>query len=227
MAIYPRAKYRPLNQFSTRGVMPRVGIILHVNDSNGPSLFNWIAGDNNMSCHWQIPKNSKYPVEQYVDTNNGAWCQEKGNRTYLSVETEGYPNEPLSPYQLDELARLMVWLHATHGIPLVVAETVGMPGLGWHGMGGAAWGDHPGCPGELRKAQRTTILDNARRIIGQPSKGDDMTPEQEKKLDAVLAAVNLVYRGDKVDGPKGDTHYSLQTVNEKLDQVIQLLQRGH
>lgn len=153
--IYPNARYRPLNEFSYRGVKPRLGVVLHVNDSDGPSLYNWIAGNNGMSCHFQIAKSGV--IEQYVDTDNASWCQCDGNATYLSVETQGYDEQPLNAAQLGAFAALMRWIHNSHGIPLQLAEAPGQRGLGWHGMGGPAWG-HTVCPGQLRRNQRTTVL---------------------------------------------------------------------
>jgi hypothetical protein len=44
-----------------------------------------------------------------------------------------------------------------------------MAGFGWHGMGGTAWGNHPGCPGDLRLAQRPTILQLAGGIVVSPT----------------------------------------------------------
>ncbi len=206
MAVYPGATYRPLNQFSTLGARPRLGVVLHVNDSDGPSLYNWISGDNNMSCHWQVARDGH--VEQYVDTDNGSWCQMAGNSTYLSIETQGFPMEALTAAQVTACAGIMAWVHATHGIPLVLADTVGAPGLAWHGMGGAAWGGHTGCPGDLRKAQRAQILALAAGTPSTPTPGvaTDMTPAQEAKLDLIISILGVEWRGDAVDAPTGDTH---------------------
>lgn len=161
MAVYPGARYRPLNQFSYPGQAPRLGVVLHVNDSDGASLYGWIAGNpgrpnDQVSCHWQVAKSGV--VEQYIDTDNAAWCQSAGNQNYLSIESEGHPAEALTEAQVQACAGIMAWCHATHGIPLVLAETPGQAGLIWHGAGGLAWGGHFGCPGDLRKAQRADIL---------------------------------------------------------------------
>ena len=95
---------------------------------------------------------------QYVDSDLSAWTQAAGNATWNSVETEGVPTEPLTDAQIQTLARLYVWGHNTYGWPLVLTDDVNGHGFGWHGMGGAAWGGHTGCPGDLRKAQRSQIL---------------------------------------------------------------------
>jgi len=173
MAVYPDATYRPLNEFSDAGRRPWLGVVLHVNDGDAPSLYDWIAGNNDMSCHWQVAKNGQ--VEQYVDTDNAAWCQMDGNADYLSIETQGFPTEQLTTSQVSAISRLLAWLNDTHGIPLRVADEPGQAGFGWHGMGGQAWGGHTGCPGELRKAQMQTVLDLAEAIEqpGPAEIGDD------------------------------------------------------
>lgn len=43
-------------------------------------------------------------------------------------------------------------------------------------------------------------------FVGATAQEDDMTPAQEAKLDQALKLLGLVIRGDKVDGPGGDTH---------------------
>lgn len=132
-----------------------LGVVLHVNQSNG-NLYEWVAGDHNMSCHFEVYKNGS--IEQYLDTDVSSWCQMAGNADYLSIETEGYDNEPLTPAQVTAIAGLVKWMHDTHGIALQLAEHPGEAGFGWHGMGGEAWGGHPACPGTLRRNQRELIL---------------------------------------------------------------------
>ena len=44
MTVYPGATYRPLNEFSDAGRRPRLGVVLHVNDGDASSLYDWIAG---------------------------------------------------------------------------------------------------------------------------------------------------------------------------------------
>lgn len=153
---------RPIQGHTDGPMRQYLGAVLHVNQSNG-NLFNWVSGDHNMSCHFEVYKNGT--AEQYLDTAVSSWCQESGNNSYLSIETEGYDTEPLTVAQLHTVANIMAQLSHAHSIPLQLAETVGQRGLGWHGMGGAAWGGHTGCPGALRKAQRSTIIETAHAIL--------------------------------------------------------------
>lgn len=140
-----------------------LGVVLHVNDSNG-NLDNWVANHgNNMSCHVEVYKNGS--ATQYVDLAFASWCQMSGNSTYLSIETEGYPTEALTEAQCHRIADVYAQCHVLYGIPLNLAERVGQRGFGTHAMGGDGWGGHTGCPGDKRKAQRSHILALAAAIL--------------------------------------------------------------
>jgi hypothetical protein len=105
--------------------------------------------------------------EQYVNAGvDRAWAQANGNAYYCSVETEGYPGEPLTNAQIDTLARLYAWGHQTFGWPLVVVDSTSAHGFTYHGVGGAAWGGHYDCPGDLRKGQRQAVIDRAKGVLG-------------------------------------------------------------
>jgi hypothetical protein len=136
-----------------------LGLVLHVQEGNG-GLSGWFNNpSSSASSTWWVSKTGI--VEQYVDADLQAWAQASGNSTYNSVETEGYTTEPLTAQQIDALAALYTWGNRTFGWPYVESNTVGNKGFAWHGMGGAAWGNHPGCPGDLRKNARPTILQKA------------------------------------------------------------------
>lgn len=166
MPRYPGAHWRPINGHTDGPMRAHLGAVLHVNQSNG-NLFNWFNGPHDVSAHFEVYKSGA--VEQYLDTAVTSWCQMDGNGTYVSIETEGYDREPLNRAQILALAKLLAWLHTTHGIPLQLADKPGVRGFGWHGMGGAAWGGHTGCPGELRKAQRPEILKLAGELLNAPA----------------------------------------------------------
>ena len=97
-------------------------------------------------------------LEQFIDTANESWAQMAGNATYISVETEGVPEEFLTAAQINTFGHLYAWLHDVHGIPFSITDTPGNPGFITHGDGGSAWGGHTGCPGNLRRGQRPAIL---------------------------------------------------------------------
>ncbi len=138
-----------------------IGLVLHVNASDGDPFSTFQQGSAN--SHWQVMKTGK--LIQYVDSDLDSWAQMAGNTSYHSVESEGYPTESLTAEQITTIAKLYAWGHNQYGWPLVVSEVAGTPGFCWHGAGGVAWGNHEGCPGDLRKAQRSDILTAAAAIL--------------------------------------------------------------
>jgi hypothetical protein len=139
-----------------------LGVVIHVTAGEGDPFNEFANPANQVSSHFGILNGQGGTVdgalEQYVDTSLESWAQVAGNKNYISVETEGEPGDPLTPAQVATFGRLMAWLKSTHGIVLTITDTPGAKGLIAHGDGGAAWGGHTGCPGDLRKAQRAAIL---------------------------------------------------------------------
>lgn len=146
---------------------PTIGLVLHVAQGNG-SLFGWFDNPSSQaSSTWWAGK--KGQREQYGDPDTQRfWAQAAGNRTYHSIETEGYTTEPLTPAQLETVAQALAAGHTRYGWPLQLASKPGDPGLGWHGMGAAAWGNHPGCPGDKRRAQMPAIITRAKALASPP-----------------------------------------------------------
>jgi hypothetical protein len=136
------------------------GLVLHVNAGNGDP-FNWWTNPAapTASSHFQVMKDGT--LIQYVRCDLVAYAQIAGNGSWHSVETEGFPTEPLTDAQVAKLGSLYAWGHANCGWAMQLTDDPNGAGFGWHGMGGAAWGGHYGCPGDLRKAQRQHILDLA------------------------------------------------------------------
>jgi hypothetical protein len=149
------------------------GLVLHVTAGNG-NPGNWWRSPANKSlasAHFCVMKDGT--LIQYVGCDKIAWAEVSGNGQWHSCETEGFPTEPLTDAQVHTLGRLYAWGHATFGWPLQSTDSVSGTGFGWHGMGGASWGGHTGCPGELRKAQRAQILALA---AGNPSAATPASP---------------------------------------------------
>lgn len=159
-----------------------MGLVLHVQAGDG-NPYGWFSDPNNRaSSHFWIAKDGA--LVQYVDSDLIAWAQAAGNGTFNSVETEGFPTEPLTTAQVQTLARLYVWGHKTYGWPLKLSEDPGTPGFCWHGAGGAAWGGHTSCPGDIRKAQRATALYLAALVLNPPA--PIPSPFKENAMHAVV-----------------------------------------
>lgn len=161
----PGFTLKPVTNRTVGGIGKTIGLILHVQAGNG-ALSGWFNNPSaSASSTWWAGK--KGEREQYGNPDTDKfWAQAAGNPTYHSIETEGVPGEPLTDAQIETVAQAFAWGHLRYDWPLVLAENPGEPGLGWHGMGGKAWGGHIGCPGDIRKAQRAQILARAKQIAG-------------------------------------------------------------
>ena len=158
MARFPGAVWKPLSRnYSPGARTAQLGLILHVQAGNG-ELSGWFSNPSaQASSTFWVGKDGT--VVQYMEAGTDkSWAQAGGNGLYDSVETEGQPTEKLTDAQVTAIAALAKWEHDTYGMPYTVINTPGARGFGWHGMGGAAWGGHTGCPGDLRKAQMPQIL---------------------------------------------------------------------
>jgi hypothetical protein len=120
------------------------GLVLHVNAGNGDPYGWWTQPTTpTASSHFQLMKSGQ--LIQYVRLDTVAWCQVAGSSMWHSIETEGFPDEPLTDSAVSKLAALYAWGHNACGWPLQLADTPGDVGFGWHGMGGEGWGGHFGC----------------------------------------------------------------------------------
>jgi hypothetical protein len=194
------------------------GLILHIMQGSYEGSISW--GKNpasGVSFHFATAKDGR--CGQLVDTDVTAWTQVQGNSHWLSVENEDFNTNPLSPQQLENVARIYARGVQVYGWPLQSTDSVNGRGLGWHGMGGVAWGNHPFCPGEPIKAQRPAILARAAQILG----GSGPTPEEEDGMHRVrsgagdgsiylvpgYAAPSGLMVAFPLDGPKNTTYASV------------------
>jgi N-acetylmuramoyl-L-alanine amidase len=173
MPLAPIAIYKPVKNHGGAMTGNR-GLVLHVQAGDN-SPHDWFDNPTSQaSSHFWVSKLGA--IEQYMDTANRAWARADGNGEWISVETEGFPDQALTSDQVQALSQLYRWGHQQHGWPCQVAETPTATGFGWHGMGGSAWGGHRLCPGELRKAQRQDVLNGAAGTA--PALPEDDMPDQ-------------------------------------------------
>jgi hypothetical protein len=171
MAKWPGAIWQPGAPCS--GTLRPIAVCLHHQAGSGNPLP--VYQSRRVSAHFWIPKNGQ-PV-QHVDTGVQAWHGVAHNGYSIGVETEGCgapPHaEPLTENQLNQFAALMRWANATHGIPLVLSESVTQAGLNYHRCQG---GPATGCPCDVRKNARAEILRRAGSSASAPA------PPQEDDL---------------------------------------------
>jgi hypothetical protein len=177
---YPNAVWKPLapGNYGTGGVIrPPRGMVLHIAEGDSiTGVWGWQNTGHDVSSYFIVAKDGT--TWQAVDLNDKAWTQGAGNTEWIGVENCGWHTGPLTDAQVNANAGILAWLHTTYGVPLQATDdpTNGR-GLGWHGMGGTAWGGHFGCPGDQIKAQRTLILERARQLVNPtptPVEDDDM-----------------------------------------------------
>jgi N-acetyl-anhydromuramyl-L-alanine amidase AmpD len=156
VARWDKAIWQPVSQFS--GTLRPIAVCLHHQAGSGNPAP--VYASRGVSAHFWIPK-SGTPV-QHVDTANRAWHGVAHNDYSIGVETEGCGSpphaEPLTENQLNLFGALMKWANATHGIPLVLSESVTQPGLNYHRCQG---GPATGCPCDVRLNARAEILRRA------------------------------------------------------------------
>jgi hypothetical protein len=171
----PGTNWTPVGNFSPGGVTrPPQGMVVHtaVSPNTTQALDGVVRYENEpssqVSSYFVVGIDGT--IDQCVDLDDKAWTQAAGNRAWVGVENIGDgTKEPLTDAQLDANARIFAWLHETYGVPLQRTEDpLNGHGLGWHGMGGAAWGGHNICPGAYVHAQLDEIVARARGTQPQP-----------------------------------------------------------
>lgn len=165
MARMPGADWRPVRNFTHDGQEEVRGVVVHIMDGTLEGSQAWFDNPSaQASAHFGTGKGGA--LRQWVDTADRAWAQAAGNRSWLSVENEGQGGDALTDAQLDRNAQVLAWAHETYDVPLRLAASPTDRGLGYHAMGGSAWGGHTSCPGARIVAQLPEIVARAKRIAG-------------------------------------------------------------
>jgi hypothetical protein len=166
MALMPGTTYiGPTPNKVVDGMVEVRGLVLHIQQGTEAGSEAWFKNPTaQASAHFLNPKTGG--LRQLVDTKDRAWAEAAGNSHWVSVENEGFVPTALTASQVENCAQLLAWLHKTYSVPLQSTDDPNGKGLGWHGMGGAAWGGHTGCPGDAIKAQRPAIIARAKAILG-------------------------------------------------------------
>ncbi|MEV0553129.1 N-acetylmuramoyl-L-alanine amidase [Streptomyces sp. NPDC050597] len=167
----PGAQWRPIPiNFTNNGQTQVRGVVVHIMAGTLAGTDSWFRNSQaQASSHFGTGKGGA--LYQWVDTTDRAWAQAAGNTSWLSVENEGKGGDTLTDAQLDRNAQVLAWAHKTHGVPLQVADGPNGRGLGYHGMGGKAWGNHPSCPGSRIVAQLPEIVRRAKLLAGATAPG--------------------------------------------------------
>jgi hypothetical protein len=165
MARMADASWRPIpDNYTANGQTEVRGVVVHIMAGTLSGTDSWFRNPQaRASSHFGTGKAGA--LYQWVDTKDRAWAQADGNRTWISVENEGQGGDILTGEQLDANAEVLAWAHRVYSVPLQVASGPSGRGLGYHAMGGSAWGGHTSCPGPKIVAQLPEIVRRAKNII--------------------------------------------------------------
>lgn len=161
MARCPFAAWRGSPNVGGAPIRPARGLVVHVEVGTEAGTDACFRNPSfQASAHFGCAKDGS--LDQWVDTDAVAWAEVAGNAGWISVETEGTPDEALTPAQVASLGRLFAWVRQRYpDVPARACDHDGT-GLTTHahypsGEPDASWGGHP-CPGTLRSAQLPAIL---------------------------------------------------------------------
>ena len=155
------------------------GMVLHVMQGSLAGSVAW--GKNpasQVSFHFGTSKAGV--CQQLVDTDVTAWTQGDGNGSWVSVENEDFSGNPLNAIKVENCAQLYARGVREYGWPYQLANSPSGRGLGYHAMGGVAWGNHPQCPGQPIIDQRGLILARAQQINNPAAPQPPMEDEDMK-----------------------------------------------
>jgi hypothetical protein len=162
------------------------------------TIVGYQAGGN--AAHWTTGASGK--IVQARDTIYCSAANLNGNRHALAIENEDHgpaygtwsgSNVPrFTAAQAESIAKILVWCHRVHNIPLALIpdSKPGRRGIAYHRqgidpwrvVGGELWTSFPGkvCPGDRRIAQLINeIIPRACVLAGLE---DDVTPDDIKKI---------------------------------------------
>lgn len=209
----------PSDNWGGKVIRPPMGLVVHIAEGSFDGTIAWQRNPaSNVSSHFIAGRDGR--LVQMLDADVAAWTQAAGNPTWISVENEGFNTQPFTDAQIDANARIFAWIREVWpSIPPVVTNSPSVPGLGWHGMGGVAWGNHPNCPGAVNVALLPTIL---ARATGQTTGDPDMLLIQTSGSPDIF-----VFDGTfrtRIESPTQSAE--MQAAGVKLIQVADLGQYG-
>lgn len=143
---------------------PPMGMVVHIAEGSFQGTIAWQRNPvADVSSYFVVSQAGE--IVQMLDLDVMAWTQANGNPAWIGVENEGFATGQFTPAQTSANAHIFAWLITVYpSIPYQVSNSPATKGLGWHGMGGAAWGGHFGCPGDNNVALLPSIVAQAKQI---------------------------------------------------------------
>ena len=170
-------------------VRPPNGMVVHIAEGSYQGTINWQRNpDADVSSFFVTSRAGE--IAQMLDLDLMAWTQAAGNPNWVGVENEGFHTDQFTDAQVTANARIYAWMVTVWpGLPYASTSSTSGRGVGWHGMGGSAWGNHPDCPGPNNVALLPTIVARAQEING----GGAPPPAQEDEMSVRLLGPQTGY----------------------------------
>lgn len=150
MARYPGARWRPVARYKAGGSSAQLMAAYdggtdhtYVGSPTPDAAFARFNTPGTPTPHFMVFRDGS--IDQYIDTRFRSSACLEGNPRLITWETaDGFPGlwtkgqaPKDTPAMVAAKARLMVWLHTEHGIPLVrmPSSRPAARGMGWHRLG--------------------------------------------------------------------------------------------
>ncbi|MFD5509034.1 N-acetylmuramoyl-L-alanine amidase [Streptomyces sp. NPDC127051] len=126
--------------------------------------YEYWRDSTNLESHFGLGYDGS--IAQFIGTQTRADANYRANLRpdgtgAVSIETASNNDatDPWTDAQVEQLIRLGVWLHQTHGIQLRVCRTASDPGFGYHRLHSDwALGGSTDCPGNARVSQFKNVI---------------------------------------------------------------------
>lgn len=138
------------------------GLVQHTEDGyEAGTIATFMNPASEVSAFFGVDEDGT--AQQFLPLGHGyvAWAEAAGNPYWRSCECEDktQTGTPMTQAQITAFAQILEACSAYDGFPLQITDDpVNGHGLITHGDGGVSWGNHPNCPGDVRKAQRPQIV---------------------------------------------------------------------
>jgi hypothetical protein len=200
MAWYPGAtKYELQPESDSQAAIRPTQFIVHsiIAPWTAKRVYEYWRDSTNLESHFGLGYEGDLGqfigTETRADANAGANRRPDGTGA-VSIETASnlQGSDPWTAAQVEELIRLGVWLHKTHGIPLRICRSHDDPGFGYHSLFSQWSTSGTACPGKARIAQfREVVFPGIVARAADTPEEDDM-PTADEIATAVLKKDGII-----------------------------------
>lgn len=188
MAWYPGAKKLELQPESDQqhAIRPTQFIVHSIAAPwDEQRIYEYWRDSTNLESHFGLDYDGS--IGQFIGTETRADANYRANErpdgtgaNSLESASNLQHSDPWTPEQIEQLIRVGVWEHETHGIPLRICRTHDDPGFGYHRLFPEWSTSGTACPGDARVRQFKEVVfpGIVARATGQTTT-PDTTPEED------------------------------------------------